>query len=68
MYQQDIYTVPANVAGLPAISVPRGFVDGMPVGAQLLGDDFAEESILSVASIYQRLTDWHTKKPPVVEA
>ncbi len=68
MYQQDIYTVPANLAGLPAISVPMGFVDGMPVGAQLLGDDFAEESILSVASIYQRLTDWHTKKPPVVEA
>lgn len=66
MYQQDIYTVPANLAGLPAISIPMGFVDGLPVGGQLLGDDFAEESILSVAAIYQELTDWHTKKPPMV--
>ena len=68
MYLQDIYTVPANLAGLPALSMPMGFIDGMPIGAQLLGDDFAEESILSVAAIYQELTNWHTRIPPLVAA
>lgn len=67
MYLEDIYTVSANLAGIPGISVPCGFtsVGGseLPVGLQLLGPQLGEEAILRAAMAYQRETDWHLKKP-----
>ncbi len=63
MYLNDIYTIGANLAGLPGISVPCGFVDDMPVGLQLVGPHFAEGSILACAHQYQLLTDWHSRVP-----
>ena len=63
MYLNDIYTIGANLAGLPGISVPCGFVDGLPVGLHLVGPHFAEESLLCCAHQYQQLTDWHEQCP-----
>ena len=63
MYLNDIYTIGANLAGLPAISVPCGFVDALPVGLQLVGPHFAEGRLLQVAHGYQRVTDWHQRRP-----
>jgi aspartyl-tRNA(Asn)/glutamyl-tRNA(Gln) amidotransferase subunit A len=63
MYLNDIYTIGANLAGLPAISVPCGLVNGLPVGMQIVGAHFAEERILNVAHRYQRDSDWHTRAP-----
>ncbi len=67
MYLSDVFTIPANLAGLPAISVPCGFsADGLPIGLQLLGNHFAEEKLLRVAYNFELATDFHTKKPPLV--
>jgi len=63
MYLNDIYTIGANLAGLPGVSVPCGFVDGLPVGLQIVGPHFAEGKLLNAAHIYQRETDWHTRVP-----
>ncbi|MDE2219513.1 MAG: Asp-tRNA(Asn)/Glu-tRNA(Gln) amidotransferase subunit GatA [Gammaproteobacteria bacterium] len=63
MYLNDIYTIGANLAGLPAISIPCGLVNGLPVGMQIVGAHFAEERILNVAHRYQRETDWHARAP-----
>ncbi len=64
MYLEDIYTVSANLVGIPGLSVPCGFTDtGLPVGMQLLGKWFDEERILRVGHIYQQATDWHTRRP-----
>jgi aspartyl-tRNA(Asn)/glutamyl-tRNA(Gln) amidotransferase subunit A len=63
MYLSDIYTVPVNLAGLPALSLPAGFVGGLPVGLQLIGPDFAEASLLNAAHRFQQATDWHTAVP-----
>jgi aspartyl-tRNA(Asn)/glutamyl-tRNA(Gln) amidotransferase subunit A len=63
MYLNDIYTIGANLAGLPGISVPCGFAGGLPVGLQLVGPPFAEDRILNVAHQYQALSDWHTICP-----
>jgi aspartyl-tRNA(Asn)/glutamyl-tRNA(Gln) amidotransferase subunit A len=63
MYLNDIYTIGANLAGLPALSVPCGFVGGLPVGLQIVGPHFAEARILNVAHRYQLETDWHLKSP-----
>jgi aspartyl-tRNA(Asn)/glutamyl-tRNA(Gln) amidotransferase subunit A len=63
MYLNDIYTIGANLAGLPAISVPCGLVNGLPVGMQVVGAHFAEERILNVAHRYQCESDWHTRAP-----
>jgi len=63
MHANDICTVPANIAGIPGISVPCGFVDGMPVGLQLLGAHLSESTLLRTAYAYEQATDWHTKRP-----
>jgi aspartyl-tRNA(Asn)/glutamyl-tRNA(Gln) amidotransferase subunit A len=63
MYLNDIYTIGANLAGLPAASVPCGFSDGLPIGMQIIGHHFGEERILNVAHRYQRETDWHQQAP-----
>jgi aspartyl-tRNA(Asn)/glutamyl-tRNA(Gln) amidotransferase subunit A len=63
MYLNDIYTIGANLAGLPGISAPCGFVDELPVGMQLIGPHFSEARLLSAAHHYQRATDWHRKTP-----
>ncbi len=63
MYLNDIYTIGANLAGLPAMSTPCGMVDGMPVGLHLVGPHWAEASLLQVAHQYQMQTDWHTRCP-----
>jgi aspartyl-tRNA(Asn)/glutamyl-tRNA(Gln) amidotransferase subunit A len=63
MYLNDIYTIGANLAGLPGISVPCGFVDGLPMGLQLIGPHFAEAKLLNAAHQYQQVTDWHTHAP-----
>ena len=63
MYQQDLYTVPTSLAGLPALSMPCGFIDGMPVGAQLIAPAFREDLLLGLAAQYQNSTDWHLQRP-----
>ena len=63
MYLNDIYTIGANLAGLPGISVPCGFVDDLPVGLHLVGAHFGEETLLRCAHQYQQQTDWHQACP-----
>ncbi|HVB48307.1 MAG TPA: Asp-tRNA(Asn)/Glu-tRNA(Gln) amidotransferase subunit GatA [Burkholderiales bacterium] len=64
MYLNDIFTIPAPLAGLPGLSIPCGFDDtGLPVGLQLMGDYFSEARLLNVAHRYQRATDWHERVP-----
>ena len=63
MYLNDIYTIGANLAGLPGMSVPCGFVDDLPVGLHLVGAHFAEETLLRCAHQYQQHTDWHKRCP-----
>ncbi len=63
MYLNDIYTIGANLAGLPGMSVPCGFVDGLPVGLHLVGHHFEEETLLRFAHQYQQATDYHTACP-----
>lgn len=60
----DIFTVPANLAGLPALSIPAGQHQGLPIGMQLMGAHFSEALLLQVAHAYQRETDWHAQIPP----
>ena len=62
-YLEDIYTITANLAGIPGLSMPAGFVDGLPVGVQLLGNYFQEGRLLNVAHQYQQVSDWHTRAP-----
>jgi aspartyl-tRNA(Asn)/glutamyl-tRNA(Gln) amidotransferase subunit A len=64
MYLNDIYTVPAPLAGIPALSIPCGFGDAdLPVGLQVMGNYFQEARMLNVAHQYQRTTDWHLRVP-----
>jgi aspartyl-tRNA(Asn)/glutamyl-tRNA(Gln) amidotransferase subunit A len=65
MYLNDIYTIPANLAGLPAMSIPCGFGGGnLPVGLHIVGNYFAEAKMLNAAHQFQRATDWHRREPP----
>jgi len=63
MYLSDIYTIAANLAGLPAMSLPAGFIDGLPIGMQLTGNFFQEAPLLNIAHQYQKITDWHKRMP-----
>jgi aspartyl-tRNA(Asn)/glutamyl-tRNA(Gln) amidotransferase subunit A len=63
MYLNDIYTIGANLAGLPALSIPCGFANALPVGMQVIGGHFAEGRLLNVAHRYQQETDWHRRAP-----
>jgi aspartyl-tRNA(Asn)/glutamyl-tRNA(Gln) amidotransferase subunit A len=65
MYLSDVFTIPVNIAGLPAITIPAGFGDGLPIGMQLIGKPFGEETILKIAYAYEQATDWHKRRPNV---
>jgi aspartyl-tRNA(Asn)/glutamyl-tRNA(Gln) amidotransferase subunit A len=63
MYLSDIYTVAINLAGLPGLSIPMGFINALPVGLQLISNYFAESLLLNVAHQYQQHTNWHRQQP-----
>ncbi|MCJ7724122.1 MAG: amidase family protein, partial [Anaerolineales bacterium] len=64
MYLEDVFTLPANLAGVPGLTFPVGFDGiGLPVGMQLMGPHFREDLLFRMAHAYQQVTDWHTRKP-----
>lgn len=63
MYQQDVFTTPASLAGLPAMALPCGTIDGLPFGMQLIAPHFSEDVLLRAGLVFQRLTDWHLRSP-----
>lgn len=63
MYLSDIYTIAINLAGLPAISIPAGFINDMPIGLQVIGNYFTEAHLLNIAHQFQQVTDWHQQTP-----
>ncbi len=63
MYLEDVCTLPINLAGLPGLVVPCGFSENLPVGLQLIGRPFDESTLLRAGDAYQRVTDWHTRRP-----
>jgi aspartyl-tRNA(Asn)/glutamyl-tRNA(Gln) amidotransferase subunit A len=65
MYLSDVCTLPINIAGLPAISIPAGFADGLPIGMQIIGPPFSEETLLRIAYAYEQATEWHKRKPSI---
>jgi aspartyl-tRNA(Asn)/glutamyl-tRNA(Gln) amidotransferase subunit A len=65
MYLADVFTIPANMAGIPGIAVPCGFSDGLPVSLQILGRSFDEQTILRIAHAYEQSTEWHKQRPPL---
>jgi aspartyl-tRNA(Asn)/glutamyl-tRNA(Gln) amidotransferase subunit A len=68
MYLSDIYTIAANLAGIPAISVPCGFdQNDLPIGVQILTPAFTEDRLLRIARMFEAQTDWHAKKPPIAK-
>lgn len=66
-YLADMFTVAANLAGLPALSIPVGFKNDLPIGMQLMGPHFSEASLLNAAHVYQQNTDWHQQQPNHLE-
>jgi aspartyl-tRNA(Asn)/glutamyl-tRNA(Gln) amidotransferase subunit A len=68
MYLSDIYTIAANLAGVPGISIPCGIDEnGLPIGLQILAPAFGEDKLLRIAKMFEAQTDWHKKKPPLIE-
>lgn len=67
LYANDILTVPINLAGVPAISVPCGFSNGLPLGLQIIGKHYDEATLYKVAHAYEQATDFHTQKPALWE-
>jgi aspartyl-tRNA(Asn)/glutamyl-tRNA(Gln) amidotransferase subunit A len=65
MYLSDVCTLPINIAGLPAVSIPCGFAHGLPIGMQIIGKHFNEQTILNIGYAYQQATDWHLRKPSI---
>ena len=63
MYLSDVFVVAVNLAGIPAMSVPCGFSNGLPIGMQVMGPHLSEETLLRIGHLYQMQTDWHTKHP-----
>jgi aspartyl-tRNA(Asn)/glutamyl-tRNA(Gln) amidotransferase subunit A len=63
MYLQDVFTIPANLAGICGVSIPGGFSEGLPVGLQLLGNAFKEDTILRIADAFEQITDHHKQWP-----
>ncbi|SDS89189.1 aspartyl/glutamyl-tRNA(Asn/Gln) amidotransferase subunit A [Halopseudomonas xinjiangensis] len=63
LYLTDIYTITANLAGVPGVALPAGFANGLPLGMQLLGPYFSEARLLNIAHQYQQVTDWHRRAP-----
>ena len=63
MYQQDLFTIPVSLAGLPALTLPCGLEDGMPIGLQMIAAHFDEQRLLKTGAAYQAMTDWHTLRP-----
>jgi aspartyl-tRNA(Asn)/glutamyl-tRNA(Gln) amidotransferase subunit A len=69
MYLEDIFTLPANLAGVPGISFPVGFDDqGLPIGMQLMAPHFMEKTLFEAAHAYQQVTNWHTQRPALDKA
>ena len=65
MYLSDVCTLPINIGGIPAISIPAGFADNLPIGMQIMGKPFSEETLLRIAFAYEQATAWHKRKPPL---
>ena len=65
MYLSDVCTLPINIAGIPAISIPAGFADNLPIGMQIMGKPFSEEILLRIAFAYEQANDWHKRKPKI---
>lgn len=63
MYLSDVFTVPANVAGIPGLAIPAGFADGVPIGMQILGPYFSESLLYNIAYQYEQATEWYKRKP-----
>jgi aspartyl-tRNA(Asn)/glutamyl-tRNA(Gln) amidotransferase subunit A len=64
MYLSDVCTLPVNIAGIPALTVPAGFSEGLPVGMQIMGGAFAEETLLRVGFAYEQAAGWWEQTPP----
>jgi aspartyl-tRNA(Asn)/glutamyl-tRNA(Gln) amidotransferase subunit A len=65
MYLSDVCTLTINIAGLPAISIPAGFAAGLPIGMQIIGPPFSEETLLKIAYAYEQATEWHRRRPQI---
>ena len=66
MYLEDIFTLPANLAGVPGLAFPVGFdAQGLPVGMQIMGPAFKEDILFQAAHAYQQVTDWHLRQAPL---
>jgi aspartyl-tRNA(Asn)/glutamyl-tRNA(Gln) amidotransferase subunit A len=65
MYLSDVCTLPINIAGLPALSIPAGFASGLPIGMQIIGKPFSEGTLFKIGSAFQKATDWHLQKPQI---
>ena len=65
MYLNDIFTIPANIAGIPSISIPAGLVEGLPVGLQFMAGALQETNLFRAAYAFEQSTDWHKQTPPL---